>query len=148
MKPRGINRIVLAVRDIEDAKALYSTMLGATFYDASWTGEPFGINVAISWDAGIELCAPRPGRERDSIVSRFLDEHGDGILKIVFDVQDADTAKAQAEKCGLHGMHSVDYSQADIDAHLDGLFKRYKEHFMDSGERCGFAFTFAQIEPK
>jgi methylmalonyl-CoA/ethylmalonyl-CoA epimerase len=148
MKPMGVSRIILAVRDLQKAKALYSHMLGATFHDASWTGAPLGMEVAISWDAGIEICAPMPGREKDSMISGFLEEHGDGILSIVFSVQDADAIKDTAEKLGIQALYSVDYSQPDIDAHLDGLFKKYKEHFMNSAEACGFTATLAQIERK
>jgi catechol 2,3-dioxygenase-like lactoylglutathione lyase family enzyme len=60
---RGVNRIMIAVHDLDKAKQQYSDLLGATFVDAHWTGEPFGISVSIAWDAGIELCAPLPGRE-------------------------------------------------------------------------------------
>ncbi len=60
MAVNGVNRIILAVRDLQKAKAYYEDLLGATFHDAHWTGEPFGIQVAISWNAGIELCAPIP----------------------------------------------------------------------------------------
>lgn len=66
---RGVNRVMIAVHDMEKAKQQYADLLGATFMDANWTGEPFGISVAIAWDAGIELCAPLPGREKDSAVS-------------------------------------------------------------------------------
>ena len=148
MDPGGINRVVVAVRDLEKAKVLYSTVLGATFQDASWTGEPFGMNVAISWDAGIELCAPMPGREKDSLVSQFLDDHGDGILSVVFGVRDADLAKERAEQAGIQAVHSVDYSQAEIDSHLGGLFRKYKEYFVNSIEQCGFAAALAEIEAK
>ena len=64
MMVRGVNRIILAVRDLQKAKSYYADLLGATFHEANWTGEPFGIQVAISWNAGIELCAPIPGKER------------------------------------------------------------------------------------
>lgn len=148
MKPLGINRIILAVRDLQKAKALYSRMLGATFHDASWTGAPLGMDVAISWDAGIEICAPMPGREKDSMISGFLDRHGDGILSVVFGAEDADAIKGGAEGLGIQALYSVDYSQAEIDAHLDGLFRKYKEWFMNSAEACGFTATIAQIEPK
>ena len=61
---------------LEKSKKFYSEVLGATFYEANWTGKEFGIEVAISWDAGIELCAPMPGRENDSMISPLLDENG------------------------------------------------------------------------
>ena len=47
---RGVNRVMIAVHDIEKAKRQYSDLLGATFLDADWTGQPFGINVSIAWD--------------------------------------------------------------------------------------------------
>ena len=80
---RGINRVVIAVRNLEESKKIYSDMLGATFVDAHWTGAPFGIHVAISWDAGIELCAPMSGRESDSAVSQFLAQKGEGIMSFL-----------------------------------------------------------------
>lgn len=48
MKPDGVNRIVVAVRDIQKGIDFYSNMLGATFHDASGTGADLGMDVAIS----------------------------------------------------------------------------------------------------
>jgi methylmalonyl-CoA/ethylmalonyl-CoA epimerase len=148
MKLKGVNRIVVAVRDLEKSKKFYSEVLGATFYEANWTGEQFGIEVAISWDAGIELCAPMPGREHDSMISPVLDENGEGIVNVVFGVSDADQAKKQAEAAGVESFHSVDFTQKEIDEHLDGLFKCYKEFFLNSYEQCGFGIALGQIDPK
>ena len=47
MSLRGMNRVIVAVRDLEKSKAFYSRILGATFHDAHWTGAPFGIDVAM-----------------------------------------------------------------------------------------------------
>ena len=69
MMVRGVNRIILAVRDLQKAKSYYADLLGATFHEANWTGEPFGIQVAISWNAGIELCAPIRGKERECFLT-------------------------------------------------------------------------------
>ncbi|MBW1888328.1 MAG: hypothetical protein JRI52_08275, partial [Deltaproteobacteria bacterium] len=117
-------------------------------HEANWTGEPFGIDVAISWDAGVELCAPMAGREKDSVVSPFLEEFGEGIMNIVFGVRDADAAKEKAATVGASTFHSLDYSQEEIDNHLDGLFKTYKEHTLDSTGQCGYTVTLGQIDPK
>jgi catechol 2,3-dioxygenase-like lactoylglutathione lyase family enzyme len=148
MKLGGVNRIVVAVRDLEKSKRFYSEVLGATFYEANWTGEEFGIEVAISWDAGIELCAPMPGREHDSMISPVLDENGEGIVNVVFGVSDADQAKKQAESAGVESFHCVDFTQKEIDEHLDGLFKCYKEFFLNSYEQCGFGIALGQIDQK
>lgn len=145
---RGINRIVLAVRDIEASKRLYTELLGATFRDAHWTGEPFGILVSIAWDAGIELCAPMPGREHDSAVSEFLATCGEGIMNVYFGVDDADQAMSRAAAHGYSVAHALDYDQEDIDRHLGGLFCRYQEFVLATAPRCGFTASLARIDPK
>ena len=122
---RGVDRIMIAVKDLESAKRLYAGMLGATFEDAHWTGEPFGIQVTIAWDAGIELCAPLPGRERDSAVSQFLEKRGEGIMGVFFGVDDGDAAMACAAARGHGVTHALDYTQEEIDRHLSGRFSRY-----------------------
>jgi catechol 2,3-dioxygenase-like lactoylglutathione lyase family enzyme len=148
MELRGVDRIVVAVKNFEESKAIYTAALGATWHDASWTGEELGIEVAISWDAGIELIAPLPGREDDSIVSGFLSDHGDGIMNVVFGVSDAAKAKNKTAAAGLDALHSLDYARDDLDLHLDGLFSKYEEHILNSAEQCGFTMTIAQIDPK
>lgn len=145
---KGLNRIIVAVRNIETSKKFYSEVLGATFMDANWTGAPYGIDVAISWDAGIELIAPAAGREHDSIVTEFLERQGEGVLNVVFQVDDGAAARQKAESAGLRASHSLDYSQLEIDDHLAGLFRKYEEHVLDSRARCGFGMTLGQIEPK
>lgn len=145
---RGVNRVMIAVHDMAKAKQLYSDLLGATFIDADWTGEPFGINVSIAWDAGIELCAPMPGREKDSAVSQFLAHRGEGIMNVFFGVDDGNAANERASALGYGCINALDYTQEEIDLHLGGLFTRYQEFTLDSSKRCGFAVTLAQIDDK
>ena len=145
---RGVNRVVIAVYNLEEAKRRYNDLLGATFMDADWTGEAFGINVAISWDAGIELCAPMPVREKDSAVSQFLAHRGEGILNVCFGVDDGDAAFERASAQGYGCVNALDYTQEDIDQHLGGLFNRYQEFFLDSHARCGFAVALVRIDEK
>jgi len=148
MEIRGVNRVIIAVNDLEASKEFYSGVLGATFHQANWTGEPFGIEVAISWDAGIELIAPLPGRERDCVIAPFLEHRGEGVMNVVFGVSNGGKAKEHAEAAGVRATHSLDYSQGEIDAHLDGLFSKYEEHILDTAGRCGFSVTLAQIDRK
>lgn len=148
MNLRGINRIIVAVHDIEKSKRYYSELLGANFNDANWTGENYGINVAISWNAGIELCAPMKGRENDSAVSQYLKMNGEGVLNVVFNYNDATNALSNATAMGAKLSHSLDYTQEEIDSHLDALFCKYEEHTMKTSGDCGFAITIAQITEK
>lgn len=144
----GVNRIVVAVKNLESSKKFYSDVLGATFHEANWTGEEFGIEVAISWDAGIELCAAMPGRENSSAVTQFLANNGEGVINVIFGVTDAVAAKQTAESAGIGLVNSLDYSQEDIDAHLEGMFKKYEEYFLNTSQQCGFSMAVAQIELK
>jgi catechol 2,3-dioxygenase-like lactoylglutathione lyase family enzyme len=148
MVAKGINRIILAVRDLDKAKSYYAELLGATFHQANWTGEPFGIQVAISWNAGIELCAPIPGKERECVLTPLLNERGDSLLNIVFNIDDADEGLARAKKLRIQTINAVDYTQEEIDLHLDGLFTRYKEYFLNTGAQCGYGITLGQFETK
>ncbi len=146
MKPKGINRIVIAVKDLQKGIDLYSGLLGATFHNADGTGEPMGINVAISWDAGIELIAPIPGK--DFFLEQHIEQNGEGIMSVVFDVDDADKARDMAEKAGMNVLVPVDFSQEEIEQHLDGMFKKYKEYVLDSTEKCGYTVMLGEIVPK
>ena len=148
MNLRGINRIIVAVRDLEESKRYYSQLVGASFSDANWTGENYGINVAISWDAGIELCAPMKGRENDSAVSQFLKTNGEGVLNVVFNYNDAAKALSSAKSNEVKCLHSLDYTQKEIDAHLGALFSKYEEHVLNTSGDCGFSVTIAQITEK
>lgn len=145
---RGVNRVIIAVRNLQMSKEYYSRLLGATFLDANWTGAPFGIEVAISWDAGIELIAPIAGRERDCVIAPFLEHRGEGVMNVVFGFDNIDAARERAEAAGTRVSHALDYTQAEIDAHLDGLFGKYAELVLDTAARCGFSVTLAQIDRK
>jgi catechol 2,3-dioxygenase-like lactoylglutathione lyase family enzyme len=148
MSLRGINRIIVAVRDLEESKQYYSALLGASFKNANWTGENYGINVAISWDAGIELCAPMEGRENDCAVSQFLNTKGEGVLNVVFNYDDTAKALNNAKSMDIQCLHSLDYTQEEIDAHLDALFSKYEEHVLNTSGNYGFSVTIAQITKK
>ncbi len=149
MAIKGINRIILAVHDLEAAKAFYQELLGAEFHEANWTGEAFGIHVAISWNAGIELCAPMPGREADSFLAPMLKNRGEGtIINVVFGFDDADEPYARAKAMDIATVNTVDYTQEEIDAHLDGLFSRYKEYFLNTGNRSGYGITLGEFQKK
>lgn len=147
MKPKGVNRIVVAVNDLEAGMKLYGDLLGAQFIDVSADAEPFGLRCAISFDAGVEVCAPIPGRK--SFAASHLKHHGEGIMSVVFCVDDVDEARRRAEKMGIATLAMIaDYDQDYIDSHLEGRYKKYKEYMLDSGTASGFGMVIGQIEPK
>lgn len=69
-------------------------------------------------------------------------------MNVYFDVADAEAALARATACGVACQHALDYSQAEIDAHLGGLFRRYQEFVLRTTAQCGFGISLARIEPQ
>lgn len=129
MRQRGVNRVVMAVRDLDAGRAFYEKLLDCSFHSGNdEEAAEFGVRAAFSWDGGIELIAPLPGR--DSHIEKILDAKGEGIIGVVWAVEDADAAKAAGEGLGVSTFYTLDYSQEQIDADLQGRFTRYYEHFM------------------
>lgn len=129
MRQRGVNRVVMAVRDIEEGREFYEKLLGCEFHPGNdEEAAAFGVRILFSWDGGIELVAPIEGR--DSHINKILDEHGEGMIGVVWAVEDADASKAAGEELGMSTFYTLDYSQSQIDRDLQGRFSRYYEHFM------------------
>lgn len=142
---QGVNRVMIAVHDLEAAKQRYRDLLSANFEDAHWTGEAFGIAVSIAWDAGIELCAPLPGREKDSAVSAFLQHRGEGVMNVFFAVEDVSSAAQRATALGIQTVHALNYTRDEIAAHLGGQFTRYEECFLNTFEELGLSVSLVDI---
>jgi catechol 2,3-dioxygenase-like lactoylglutathione lyase family enzyme len=129
VKQRGINRVVMAVSDLEKGKAFYAKLLGATFHPVhDEDAAAYGIECEIAWDAGIELVAPMP--ERLSHVRTHIEKHGEGLMGTVFAVEDVDACRAAAETLGVRIVGELDYEQETIDRWLQGRFEKYKEYFL------------------
>lgn len=132
MPQRGINRVTMAVWDLEKGKEFYRQLLGAEFESVNEAdAEAFGVRCAIAWNAGVELVAPIEGRE--SRVRSFLEENGEGLTGVVFAVEDLEKSRHAAEEAGVPVLHHLDYSQTQIDTHLQGRFSRYEEYFLGRG---------------
>ena len=129
MVQRGINRVAMAVWDLEKGKAFYSKLLGATFHPVhEEDAAAHGIECAIAWDAGVELVAPLS--DRPSCVRQHLEKNGEGLVGAVFAVEDVDASKDAALELGVRVVGSLDYEQATIDRWLQGRFEKYKEYFL------------------
>jgi methylmalonyl-CoA/ethylmalonyl-CoA epimerase len=146
MKPQGVNRVVIAVKDLDEATALYSRLLGATFHDDSASSESYGMRVAISWDAGIELCAPLPGH--DSFTKRFIEQRGEGLMSVVFAVDDLDEARERAENLGIGTIAYFEYEQDRMSEYLRDGYKSYKECILNSIDSCSFGVVVTQMEQR
>jgi len=147
MKPQGVNRVTIAVKDLEKGIDFYTRLLGATFHEA--TAEDvvtLGIRVAMSWDAGIELVSPMPDRE--SFITEFLEQRGEGLMGVVFAVDDVEEAHTAAKALGVGIWYTVDYDQEEIDRHLQGRFTKYKEYMLDADTSYGVGPVIGEFKTK
>jgi methylmalonyl-CoA/ethylmalonyl-CoA epimerase len=132
-RQRGVNRVVMAVRDLEAGREFYEKLLGCTFHHGNdEEAAAFGVRMLFSWDGGVELIAPIEGK--DSYVEKLIEEKGEGLVGVVWAVQDADASKAAGEELGVGSFFTLDYSQEQIDDNLQGRFRRYYEHFLGGAD--------------
>jgi len=146
MKPQGVNRVTIAVKDLDSAVAFYSKLLGATFHDQDRPAKSLGIRCAISWDAGIELVSPLPGQE--SFVTRVIALKGEGLIGVVFAVDDVEACRRTAEEMKIKVRPLVDYSPREIEEYLQNRFRKYTEYTLSAAETHGVGPIIGQIEPR
>lgn len=100
----------------------------------------------MSWDAGIELVAPLA--DRDSFVKQIIENRGEGVIGVVFAVDNIDEVHEVAQKCGIKAWYSLDYPQDEIDKYFQGRFSKYKEYMYDPKTTYGAAPVIGQFDPK
>lgn len=98
MAANAISHVALFVKteNQEAAVATYSQLL-----DIEFDG-PFpyrDVIVYISWDAGIEICAPNPDAAGDH-QAPFFEGLEEGLWRLVFDVPDLEATMARAKEMG------------------------------------------------
>ena len=139
MKSIGVNRVIIVVKDIEEARERYSSLLGISFWDAG-AREDFGLHAMVSWDGGVELISPL---KADSAVARFLAQHGESVYAVAFSVPDIKEAETAVRAKGLRIVGTVDRDES-------GTFKFFKELIMHPADtRTGrVSIILVQTEPK
>lgn len=146
MKPLGVNRVIMVVKDLDKSVDLYTRLLGCVFEDQSEAAEPHGVKVALSWDGGIEMCTPLPGR--DSLIKTFLEQHGEGLMGVIFSVDDVEEGRERAEKLGIEILGEIEFDQDQIKRFHKDRFRKYKEYALNPAQTCGVFMELAQIDQK
>src|SRR3990172_4131533 len=96
---RRVERVALAVADLDAAQEFFETWFGAEF-DAEENIEDMGIRYR-PFRLGESTMEILQATRQDSPVSRFLASHGGpGVHHITFEVDDLDAAVAELERRG------------------------------------------------
>lgn len=104
MRTEGINRIVVAVEDIQKARKRFAELLGIEFWHSN-VAHKFGLRAMVSWDGGLELVSPI---DPQSSAARFLKKKGEGILSVAFNVKDIEEASIMAQEKGIRITDRID----------------------------------------
>jgi catechol 2,3-dioxygenase-like lactoylglutathione lyase family enzyme len=91
-----IDRIAIAVKDLEKAADFFSDLLGIEF-DIVGSSEQLGMRGGYS-ACGLELIE---STHPDSIIGRFLEQRGEGLWALVLKVRDMDQMIKRFEEKGL-----------------------------------------------
>lgn len=98
-KPRRIDHVGIAVRDLEAAIETYSRVFGSAPARRENVREQ-RVEVA-AFEIGESSVELLQGTEVDSVISRFVDRHGEGLHHVCFEVEDVDAAAGRLESSGF-----------------------------------------------
>ena len=144
-----LNRVAIAVRDIQAAVKLYTELTGHRFFRAGpAVTDASGLSVAASWEAGMEIVAPIPGRNEApaQALRRFLETRGEGVFAVIMEVDDL----AAADKIGMGKGYAIAqriiFTDEQLKAELGGKFTRFEETVFDATNELGFFLTYNLLE--
>jgi methylmalonyl-CoA/ethylmalonyl-CoA epimerase len=137
---RRFDRVSIAVRDLEAARAFFERCFGAEFgavEDVAVDGYRY-----VPFTLGgftLELLAPyRP----DNPIARFLDRRGEGLYQLSLMVEDVDQAAADLRRGGLTVLGPRTYPD---DVVLEGA--RWKEAFVHPRDAFGVLLFLGERVP-
>jgi len=146
MKVKRINRVVIVVGNLDEAMAMYTKILDATFTISPKEFEQVGrIRYALSFDAGLELIQLLDGEpERSSDPNehamlqwlrndgyRWLKQRGEGIAGVVFDIDDVEESRQAAESLGIGIPYTFEFSEQELAFFGISQYTKYLEYYAD-----------------
>ncbi len=138
---RRLERVALAVEDLDEAQTFFEDWFGAEFQpeehieDMGIRYRPFRIG-----ESTMELLQ---ATREDSPVARYLDQHGGpGVHHITFEVDDLDIALAELEKRGGRIASRHEYSPGEtFEGHV------WREAFVHPKDAFGVLIHLAEKRP-
>ena len=114
----SIDRIAIAVKDLDKAVDFFSDLLDIHFYVFP-TKEGMGMRGAYS-ACGLELIAPTGP---DTMLSKFIEKRGEGLWSIILKVKNMDEAIEKFKEKGLRQTGDVTFgTMREVGFHPKGSF--------------------------
>jgi len=136
-----MERVALAVEDIDEAQSFFETWFGARFEPEELI-EDMGIRYRPFWvgDSHMELLE---ATRDDSPVARFIASNGGpGVHHITFEVDDLDEAVTELERRGGRIAYRHEYGDGvEFEGH------RWREAFVHPRDAFGVLIHLAETKP-
>ncbi len=137
MQVKRIQRVVIAVRNLDEAVMRYSDLLGVRFVDYG-EQEKGGVRAMVSEDWLVELISPV---QPQSVAARFLEKHGEGVMGVAFEVADLYEARRNVENNGFKVLDEIDFGAVD-------QWSSFKEIILHPKDTNGAPIMFVEVQPK
>ncbi len=137
MEIKRIQRVVIAVRNLEESAKRYADLLGITFLDLG-VQEGHGVRAMVSKDWLVELISPVGPR---CVAAHFLEKHGEGVMGVAFQVPNIDEARLHVENKGFKVLSELDFGENES-------WKSFKEIILDTKDTNGAPIIIVEAEPK
>jgi len=115
MKLKGLNRIEVLVSDPDKAEADFDALLGGLNFSHEDAAQGHDLDCRIEWNAGIELVHPR---DKSHILSPLLENKGEHIFTVVWEVENLEDAKTWVTSKGFDIMYEYDHGHSDDGFHV------------------------------
>lgn len=137
MKVERIQRVVIVVRDLEEAANRYGDLLGSAFLDLG-IEQKQGVRSMVSEDWLVELISPiGPG----SVAARFLERRGEGVMGVAFQVVSVDEARRHVQSKGFRVLNELDFGEV-------GIWELFKEIVLDPKETNSAPIIMVEAKPR
>lgn len=103
MGVKGIDHVVIAVKDLEKAKKFFSELLGIEF-DELGENKQWKFRSVISPE-GFELLTPTTP---DSETAKYIEKRGEGYFAVAFKVKNAEEIAEKAKKMGVRVIGKIE----------------------------------------
>ncbi len=103
MKIERIDRVVIAVKNLDESIKFFSDLLGIKF-DPAGSSDELLVRAAYS-PSGIELME---ASHSESPVGKFVEKRGEGLYAVVFKVSNIEEATAELERKGIRKVGRLD----------------------------------------
>ena len=140
MHIKRVDRVAIAVRDLDAARSFFEGVLGAEMQaiedvpDQGFRYQPFSI-------AGFTLELLCPYRD-DSTIAKFLRERGPGVHHVSFEVEDLDAAVAELAAAGIRAIGRLEYPP---EVTFEGF--HWREAFVHPHQAFGVLLHICQKTP-